>query len=316
MKNLLKVIPLPISGLMLACFTMANLLSSYSKLFFHLFSLIGIAIFILILLKIIVFKESVLAQLNHPVISSVIPTYSMGIMLMSVYLKTFIGNSSIYIWYIGIILHIILLINYTVKFIFNFKMKKIFPSIFIVYVGLVVSSITAKTFNALIIGKIFFCFGFISFVVLLFLILYRLRKYPELPTLAKPTIAILAAPASLNLAGYLSIIETKSISFIYLLLGISLFLTFSILVYLPKLKKGSFIPGFSAFTFPFAISALAVKKVYAFLSLNSENILWLKYLVIFEEIIALTLVIYVLINYIKMIKIDYNNLNISTKKLI
>ena len=307
MKKLLKVIPLPISGLMLACFTLANLLSSYSKIFLHLFSLIGIIIFILILLKIIFFKKAVLDKLKHPVISSIIPTYSMGIMLMSVYLKTFIGNSSIYIWYIGIILHIILLINYTIKFIFNFKTEKIFPSIFIVYVGLVVSSITAKAFNALLIGKIFFYFGFISFIILLILVLYRLKKYPKLPTLAKPTIAILAAPASLNLAGYLSIIESKSISFVYILLGISLFLTFSVLVYLPKLKKDGFSPGFSAFTFPFAISALAGKKAYVFLSLNSENFLWLKYLVKFEEIIALTLVLYVLVNYIKMIKVDYEN---------
>ena len=53
-------------------------------------------------------------------------------------------------------------------------------------------------------------FGLLVYAVMLPLMVYRLIFSHEVPDAAKPTIAIMAAPASLSLAGYLTVTANPS----------------------------------------------------------------------------------------------------------
>jgi len=64
------------------------------------------------------------------------------------------------------------------------------------------------------------CYG-----LMLPLMLYRLIFSHEVPDAAKPTIAILAAPASLSLAGYLTVSQDPSLLLVAVLLGIAVLMT-------------------------------------------------------------------------------------------
>lgn len=59
------------------------------------------------------------------------------------------------------------------KFILNFNIQKVFPSYFVVYVGIAIFSVIAPVFNATWLGQIFFWFGFIAYLILLPIIIYR-----------------------------------------------------------------------------------------------------------------------------------------------
>jgi exfoliative toxin A/B len=74
-----------------------------------------------------------------------------------------------------------------------------------------------------------------------------------------------------------------------------------VILYLPKMLKLKFYPSYSAFTFPMAISAIAMKKTYGYLSTLGTNINGLNYLVKFQEILTVIIVLYVLIKYIQFI---------------
>lgn len=293
---MIKKLPLPIVGLMLGLAALGNLVLSYGSTYRNIFGLISGLLLILLLIKIVKYPKDIGNDLKNPVVASVFPTLSMGIMLLS----TYIPNKSIgfIIWIIGLVFHIGLIIWFTVTYLLKFNIKQVFPSWFIVYVGIAVAGITGPNFNMASVGKMAFWFGFISYLILLPIVLYRLFKVKDIPEPALPTIAILAAPGSLCLAGYMNSFVEKNMAIVWLLLILSQLLYFLVLSKLPSLLRLKFYPSYSAFTFPLVISGVALKLTNGFLTNTGKAISFLKYLVKFEELVALVLVLYVLFRYV------------------
>lgn len=298
MKGIIKVLPIPAVALFLALAATGNLVLSYGNIYRNIFGIFAGITFILILAKIIKYPKNVAEDLKNPVIASVFPALSMGIMLIATYIKPFKPSLAFGIWVIGLALHIILILFFTIKYVFNFNIKKVFPSWYIVYVGIVVGSVTAPAFDMANIGQILFWFGFISYLILLPIILYRVLKIKEIPEPAMPTLVILAAPASLCLAGYMNSFQNKNMFIVWLLLTLSQPTLLYVLLQLPKLLKLPFYPSYSAFTFPLVISGISLKLTNGFLINAGKEISFLKYLVKFEELLAVIIVLYVLIRYI------------------
>lgn len=301
MKNIIKKTPVPIAGVMLGMVALGNLIQSYSENLRLLFGVISALLGILLILKVIMYPEAIKEDLKNPIMASVSATFSMAIMLLAVYLKPLIGSAAIFIWYLGIVLHIALIIYFTMNFIFKFNIKKVFASYFIVYVGIVVGSMTAPVFEKKGLGQAFFYFGFIALIVLLAVVSYRYIKYKEIPEPAQPLICIFAAPTSLCLAGYLQSFDSKSKTFVILLAVVSTLIYIFALIKLPKLLKLKFYPSYSAFTFPFIISGIAMKQTMVFLSKMEINTTLISYIVAIQTIIAIALTINVLILYIKFL---------------
>ncbi|WP_313758215.1 TDT family transporter [Tissierella sp.] len=301
MKETIKRLPIPIVGLMLALAATGNLVLSYGEKYRNVFGILSAIILVLVLIKIIMFPKDVSESLDNPVVASVFTTLSMGIMLLSTYLKPFASSLAFGMWIIGLVLHIVLIIYFTKKYIFNFNIKKVFPSWFIVYVGIVVGSVTAPAFDKANIGQILFWFGFISYFLLLPIVFKRVFQIKEIPEPALPTIAIFAAPVALCLAGYMNSFQEKNMFIVYLLLALSQLSYLFVLLQLPRLLKLKFYPSYSAFTFPLVISGISIKLINGFLINAEKPIVILKYLVKFEELIGIVIVLYVLIRYISFL---------------
>lgn len=299
MKDILKKLPLPITGLMLGFAALGNLIQSYSQVLRIIFGLISSIIFILVLLKIILFPKGVKEALENPVIASVFPTFSMTMMLLATYIKPYSGGLANLFWFTGVVLHIFLMVWFANKFIINnYNIKKVFPSWFIPYVGIAVASVSSPAVGMQSIGRIAFWFALITFIPLLIIVLKRVFVVKVIPEPAIPALAILAAPASLCLAGYMNSFETKSIALVYALLIVAQVLYWGIILYLPRALKLPFYPSYSGFTFPLVISGLALKLTNGFLTKSGNPISFLPTFVTIEEIIAVIACIYVLIRFI------------------
>ncbi len=301
MGEIIKKLPIPVVALMLALAVTGNLVVSYGNIYRNIFGIFATIFLILTLIKIIKYPKKIVEDLNNPVIASVFPALSMGIMVISTYIKPFASSFAFAVWIIGLILHVVLIFYFTKKYVIKFDIKKVFPSWYIVYVGIVTGSVTAPVFEMTNIGKILFWFGLISYLILLPIILYRVLKIKEIPEPALPTIVILAAPASLCLAGYINSFGEKNMIIVWLLLILSQLTLFYILTQFPKLLKLPFYPSYSAFTFPIVISALSLKLTNAFLFDIGKEILMLKYILKFEELLAIVIVFFVLIKYINFL---------------
>ncbi|MCT4594145.1 MAG: TDT family transporter [Anaeromicrobium sp.] len=297
MKDYIKSIPLPIAGLMLGLAACGNLVSSYGLIFKYICGFFSFSILFLLIFKIILLPKVVSKELENPIVNSVFLTLPMAVMILSTYIIKFHYTMAFLIWSLGLGLHILLLIDFTKKYILNFNMTKVFPSYFIVYAGIVVGSITCVPYKLQHIGKIIFYFGLTSYIILLPIVIYRLIKLKITKEPAMPTVLIMAAPGSLCLAGYLSSFSHKNETLVYGLLGLSLLMTLYALIRSIKLLSLRFYPSYSAFTFPFVISAIAMKKSIGYLTSLNVNTTILKYIFKIEELFAISMVFYVLILY-------------------
>lgn len=307
MKDFLKKIPMPIVGVMLAFAALGNLVQSYGDSYRNMMGVISTTLFIVITAKFIFNFNGLKNELDNPIGASVFPTYSMGIMLLATYIKPYSLIVAYTVWIIGILIHIFLIIRFSIKFVKNFNIKQVFPSWFIVYVGIAVAAVTGKIFNQ-IIGQCAFWFAFISYLVLIFVVGKRAFIVKEIPEPALPTFVIFAAPGSLCLAGYLNAFDQKSfIMFLFLLVLSQCFYVFS-LIKLVLLLKLKFYPSYSSFTFPLVISALALKLSNGFMINQGFKLTVLSIFVKVEEIIAIIIVFYVLIRYVGNIVSDKSNM--------
>ena len=299
--SFLKKYPIPIAGLILALFALGNLLQSMSNELRLAIGAIGLVLYAIYLLKIIALNFKLREPLDNPVAASVFPTFTMATMLLAGYVKPFCPECGIYIWYAGFAAHLILIVWFSLKFLRNFNIKKVFPSWFIVYVGIAVASVSAPVAGRFDLGQASFWFGFISYFILLIAVMYRVFIVREIPDAAMPTAVIFAAPASLLLAGYaVSFPDEKNALIMGVLLACSVLFYILGIVYFLKLCFGKFMPSFSAFTFPLVISAIATK-----MSLNYfSNITWLADMCNFQTVIAALVVLFVLIGYCKFLFAD------------
>jgi exfoliative toxin A/B len=313
LNSFLKKLPLPVSGLMLGLAALGNLIKDYGDIYRNILGLISGTIFLMLILKVVIFPRCIKEGLDNPVVGGVMATFPMGMMILSTYLVPYSKTLSFGLWISGVILHLILIMAFSLKYILKFDIKKVFTTYYIVYVGIVAGSVSAPAHNMLELGKLLFWFGFISYVVILPLVLYRIFIVKEIPAPALPTLVIQAAPGSLCLAGYLSTFQEKSPTIVVLLLILASINILIALAYLPKLIAGKFVPAFSAFTFPIVISGIAMKLTNGFFMKSGNQIQVLKPAASILEIMSLILVLFVLLSYIKFMALPVDSVTTPKK---
>ena len=300
--NIIKNLPIPISGLILALLSLGNLTSDIHPYLKYIFGCIGIIFLILLVLKSVLYPESIKNDFKNPVIVSSSGTFSMSVILLSTYAMSFMPTLAYGLWIAGIALHISLVIYFTYHFIIrNFDITTVYPSYWIVYIGITMAAVTSPALNIAEIGFYFFIIGFIGMITTFPLIVYRYLNYRDIPDASKPLICIFNAVTTILIVGYLNSAHNISYEFV------TLFYSFACVFYIFALYKFityrnlDFYPSFSAFTFPFVISTTATKGV---MTLFNNNILSNVYLI--ELAIAVALVLYVLIRYLIFLKKSSN----------
>ena len=308
MNGLVKKVPMPMAGLMLALAAAGNLVQSYGEIYRNIFGVLSAILLVLLVAKIIKYPNIVKEELKNPVVASVFPTLTMGIMLLATYIKPLSANVAFAIWALAVLGHIVLMIKFTMDYIVKLDIKKVFPSWFIVYVGIVVASVTAPAFEMQALGRIFFWLGIISYFLLLPIVLKKV-KLGTIPEPALPTLAIFAAPVALCLAGYMNSFASKNMVIVWGLVILSQLSYIFVLSQLPKFLKLKFYPSFSGLTFPLVISAISIKLTNGFLANSGQAVPMLKNVVKIEEIIAIVIVVYVLLKYIQFLTAPVQNKN-------
>lgn len=295
---MIEKIPLPICGVILALFSLGNLLNDTHPLLKAICATLGMIFLILIISKLILYPEKIKADFQNPILTSNSGTFSMSLMLLSTYLSPFMPNIAFGIWILGVALHILLMIYFTHHFIIhNFNILTVYPSYWIVYVGITMGAITAHAHNLEEIGIIFFIVGFIAMILTMPLIIYRYLKYTDIPNGNKPLICIFTAVLSILIVGYINSFNTISNEFLMVMYIFACILYIFAFVKFIEYRNLEFYPSFAAFSFPFVISGLATKGV---ISKIGPNII-LNNILNIETVIATVIVAYVLMKYIKFL---------------
>ena len=297
--NIIKNLPLAITGLILAILSFGKIFTDFSSIFF----IIGSILIFLVLLKLILHFDEFNRELNQLIALSTFGTFSMALMLFSTYLKPLFMPLSqkiaLGIWILGIIIHLSILLIFTKNYVINdFDIENVFATWWIVYIGITMAAITAPAFDMQNYGFIFFGIGFILMIPTLVLVSYRYRMFTSIDDKNKPFICIYTALLSILLVGYVNAlpIDENFLSLIYMCACIFYIFAIFQAIKLLIIEKLEFMPSFSAFTFPFVISAIATGEAYKFFGFD-----YLNYLFYIQAIIALTLVIFVSYKYLRFL---------------
>lgn len=294
--NIIKNLPLAITGLILAILSLGRIFTDFSSIFF----IIGSILILLVFLKLILHFDAFMNELNTLIALSTIGTFSMALMLFSTYLKQFLPLSQAIafgIWILGIVIHLSIFIIFTKKFVIHdFDIQNVYATWWIVYIGITMAPITAPSYGMQDYGFIFSEIGFLLMIPTLILVSYRYLMFTAIDDAFKPFICIYTALFSIILVGYVNtwIINGNFLSLIYIIACIfyifAIFQAFKLLI----IDRLEFMPSFSAFTFPFVISAIASGETYKYFGLEI-----LRHIFYIQSLIALALVIYVSYKYLR-----------------
>lgn len=306
MKNLLNKIPYPIAGVMLAYAALGNFLGvvlgegvgEFAK---NLCGSIAGVILVLLLLKLIISPKSLKAALEQLPVAGVLVTFPMGLMLLSVYLKPIIGSGAIVVWIVGLVINVMLVLYFTLKHVWPFKLQKVLANYFVTYVGIVIASVTAGAFDMKSIGIAAFVFGLVVYGIILPVVSYRYIKKPVEQEPIKPMVLIFAAPANLLVVGYAALGLQWSNALLIVLWVIGFATTLFGWHQIYKLKKLPFYPSYSAYTFPLVIGAMATLRFGASGIITGSLFEIFRSLAYAQGIIATFMVVYVTFRYFRLV---------------
>lgn len=259
--NKLREMPVALTGLALGIAGVSGALSNFLGQFpVVIGDIISLFLVSVIFVKNIFHFNVLKAELSHPTLGSFIPTLDMTIMILGGFLSSYSLILGKTVWFLAILAHIIFCFIFFYHRIRDFKMHHIVPSWFVPPVGIVVACVSGANMGAVSLTHLIFYVGFALYLIMLPFMLYRIIFVQPIDEGRLPTFAIMAAPPSLCLAGYLTVFNTPSEIIINILLPLAIFMT--LLVYLSffRILQISFSPSYASLTFPLAIGSTALLK--------------------------------------------------------
>ena len=297
----MKKLPLAFSGCLLGLAGAGNLILDIFPLLSNVFSLSGLILWFYFLYSHLHhWQESKQELKKAPVLSATAPFPMAGMILSTYLLRILPTNMSILaqiLWWFAFLLDVGLIIYFTKNYVQAKPRTSATPSWTVLYVGIAVATLTYPVVGIIEIAYGAWIFGFILTLILYPLIYQDLKRNP-LPLALLGQEGIYCAPFSLLLAALIRVggPNLPSWSLVIMILASQAFFFF-VLSRLPRILKQGFQPAFSALTFPTIITATSLKMAQGTLQFPSLDLLvWA------EIIICLTILIYVLVEYVKYLR--------------
>lgn len=299
MKVFFQKIPLALSSLVLALFSLSNQISHYTLIAQGIWCLASIG-FILILGRLILGFEQIREDLRNPVVASAFASFFMAAFLFASHLP--LAQTGLSVTWIGLLgLYIAYIIFFSLRFMRPLSLNQVFPSWFVVYVGPAISLVTVPASVPTSIKGLILGVTGLATLVLFPLVLWRMKQI-AIPHLYQPILAILAAPLALLIT---SSIKSNQRPATIILVGLFVFsqiFFFCALRLFARLVNKGFIPLFAAFSFPLVNSVNAFKAATTSLGLVNP-VTQLIYTI--ELILVLAIMAYLLYHFIKLLYNDF-----------
>ena len=296
----MKKLPLAFSGCLLGLAGAGNLISDTLPELSHVFSVLGLGLWIIFLISHLFDWQNSTKELKKPPVLSGMATFPMAGMILSTYLLRTIPSVPLLaqvLWWFSFLLDIGLITYFTILLLKSKEKIYATPSWTVLYVGIAVAALTYPVIGIIEIAYATIIFGFILTFYLYPRIYLDLKKKP-LPVELLGQEGIYCAPFSLLLASLVRVggHQLLTYSIIMMIISSQLFF-FLVLSRLPQILIQGFQPAFSALTFPTIVTATSLKMAQGILQVSFLNLF-----VTIEIFISLTILIFVLFSYLIWMK--------------
>lgn len=296
LKNLTSRLPLPVTVLALGWVILGNILKDIIPLLSDICMIISIILLITTVFKMILSPKVFYKGIKNPAGLSIFSSFSMSLMLISVWMKGFLGKANIYIWIIGVILHTVIIVVFTIKYVLNFKIKYVFSSWFLVYSGMGIAAITCNGFGMIVFGRSVLKFTeFVSLIILPF-VLVRLKMMGRVQA-AKPIFSLICVPLGIIIPAMVNINEPASIKLMWIMFIVIQVLLLTVIIDMSIHLFMGFYPSWSCYTVAIAISVYSSMHFDKYLSIIKMKNYFVESLLYFEYILAFLVCAMVLLSY-------------------
>jgi tellurite resistance protein len=227
----------------------------------------GLVLFLVILgmylVKLALYRDAVVKELQHPIQLNFFPTISISMILLGVALLPSLPLVAALFWMVGSALHLLLTLYVVGVWIHHdrFEINHINPAWFIPIVGNVLVPIAGVPLGYLELSWFFFSIGMLFWLMLFTIILYRMLFHQPLPDRLMPTLFIMIAPPA---AGFIAYAELAGLAegggldgFARVLYYSSLFLTLLLLTQVGRFVRLHYFISWWAYSFPLAAVTIA-----------------------------------------------------------
>ncbi|KKQ48341.1 MAG: C4-dicarboxylate transporter/malic acid transport protein [candidate division TM6 bacterium GW2011_GWF2_38_10] len=213
---------------------------------------------LLLTTKVILYKEEIVKNFNHPIKISFFPTASISLLLLSIASSPFFPLAAQYLCYCGASLHIFLTIIIMKKWIrdTHYKIEHLNPAWFIPIVGNLLIPIAGIPHIHKEILWAFLSIGLIFWIILMTIVMNRLFYHEPLTPKLLPTLFILIAPPAVGFISYVKITGSVD-SFAKILYYFALFIALFLFSNITLFKHNTFYLSQWAFSFPLAALSIA-----------------------------------------------------------
>jgi len=265
-------------------------------------TVIAAVLLLLLSLRFVLHPATLSRDFANPVMGGVLATYAMGWMLVAICAAQVSHLAWAVLWLFGFGVHIVFLSLFFRNRMVHFELTHMVPSWFIPPVGIIAAAVSYRgphEGGLFLLAVFALYFGMTTYALMLPVMFYRFIFAENVGVAAMPTLAILAAPASLSLTGYLSLLDDPQPLPVILLMGISVLMTTIVYVAFIRLLVLPFSPGFAAYTFPLAIGATALFEAAEELEghVSKKLVNQTHGLAVFELLVATAVAAYVTVRF-------------------
>ena len=225
--------------------------------------LMFVGLSLLYLSKFLKYRSDVLAEIRHPVKLAFVPTFSIGLLLLSIAVLPMAETLSFWLWSVGTVLHLVITLFVLSSWIQHskYEIAHLNPAWFIPVVGNVLVPIAGLHHAPADISWFFFSLGVFFWPVLTAILFYRLIFHPSLPERLIPTLFIFIAPPAVGFISWYHLVGEID-AFAKVLYFVGLFFTLLLLVQATYFTRLKFFLSWWAYSFPIAAITIATLLMY------------------------------------------------------
>ncbi len=225
--------------------------------------LMFVGLSLLYLSKFLKYRSDVLAEIRHPVKLAFVPTFSIGLLLLSIAVLPMAETLSFWLWSVGTALHLVITLFVLSSWIQHskYEIAHLNPAWFIPVVGNILVPIAGLHHAPADISWFFFSLGVFFWPVLTAILFYRLIFHPSLPERLIPTLFIFIAPPAVGFISWYHLVGEID-AFAKVLYFVGLFFTLLLLVQATYFTRLKFFLSWWAYSFPIAAITIATLLMY------------------------------------------------------
>lgn len=213
--------------------------------------------------KALKYRDSLIKEWNHPIRMNFVPTFSIGLILLSIAWLPINPAYSKLLWIIGTAIHLLLTFYIITQWIHHtkFEIAHMNPAWFIPVVGNILVPIAGIAHAPVEISWFFFSIGLTFWPVLLTIIFYRVIFHVSLPERLMPTLFILIAPPAVGFISYVKLTGDVD-AFAHVLYNAALFFTLLLFFQVKWFARLKFFLSWWAYSFPLAAITVATLLMF------------------------------------------------------